>query len=141
MFVYERKIRVRYAETDQMGYVYHANYLAYFEEARTEALRDLGLAYRDMERQGVMLPVLEANVKYIRPARYDDLLTVKVIMRELPGVRLKFEYEVYKEDGTKINLGRTTLVFVDMRTGKPTEAPENILKLFYPFFENVAPKG
>ncbi|BDD00036.1 thioesterase family protein [Persicobacter psychrovividus] len=136
MFTYETQIRVRYAETDQMGYMYYGNYATYYEVARTEALRSLGATYKEMEKQGVMLPVLELHNKFIRPAHYDDLLTVKTMIKELPGMRITFFYEVTNESGTLINHGKTTLVFVKMATGKPTLPPEPIMNLFKPYFES-----
>ncbi|QHL87174.1 YbgC/FadM family acyl-CoA thioesterase [Nibribacter ruber] len=127
MFESEVQIRVRYAETDQMGYVYYGNYGAYYEVARTETFRRLGIHYKEMEADGVMMPVLEMRCKYIRPARYDDMLTIKLLVKEKPkGTRIKFEYEVYNEAQELLNIGETTMVFVDMKTGRPTAIPEGI---------------
>ncbi|MCG8476646.1 MAG: acyl-CoA thioesterase [Cytophagales bacterium] len=137
MFTFETSVRVRYAETDQMGYVYYGNYSMYYEVARTDALRSLGLTYKELEAQGVMLPVLQLNCKYIRPGKYDDLLRIRVVMQEMPTKRIKFDYEVFREDDTLINIGSTTLVFVDMKTAKPTEAPDHVKELFMPFFEKA----
>jgi acyl-CoA thioester hydrolase len=128
VFTSEVQIRVRYAETDQMGYVYYGNYGAYYEVARTEAFRTLGIHYKEMEKDGVMMPVLEMRCKYIRPARYDDLLTVKLMLKEKPsGARIKFEYEVYNEAQELLNVGETTMVFVDMQTSRPTPIPASVL--------------
>ncbi len=124
MIVAENQIRVRYAETDQMGYVYYGNYSTYFEVARVELFRTFGISYKEMEEQGVMMPVLEQHIKYIRPAKYDDLLTIKTYLKSKPGVRIKFEYEVFNEDKTLLTKAETMLVFVDMKTGKPTNAPQ-----------------
>ncbi len=124
MIVAENKIRVRYAETDQMGYVYYGNYSTYFEVARVELFRSFGISYKEMEEQGVMMPVLEQQIKYIRPAKYDDLLTIKTYLRNKPGVRIKFEYEVFNEENTLLTKAETMLVFVDMKTGKPTNVPQ-----------------
>ncbi len=100
MYTSDIQIRVRYAETDQMGYVYHGNYAAYFEVARTEAFRKLGISYKDMEADGVGMPVGELRTKFRRPARYDDLLTVRLLLRQPPeGARALFEYEIYNEAG------------------------------------------
>jgi acyl-CoA thioester hydrolase len=127
MFESDVQIRVRYAETDQMGYVYYGNYGAYYEVARTEAFRKLGIHYKEMEATGTMMPVLELKCKYIRPAKYDDLLSIKLIVRQKPkGTRILFEYEVYNETGILLNVGETTMVFVDMKTGRPTAVPELI---------------
>ena len=118
---------MRYAETDQMGYVYYGNYGAYYEVARTEAFRQLGINYKEMEAEGVMMPVLELRCKYIRPARYDDLLTVKLLLKDQPsGARIKFEYEVYNEAQELLNVGETTMVFVDMKSNRPTPIPAYI---------------
>jgi acyl-CoA thioester hydrolase len=128
VYQFETQIRVRYAETDQMGYVYYGNFAAYYEVARTEAFRSLGIQYKQMEKDGVMMPVLEMRTKYIRPARYDDLLTVKMILRTKPtGARILFEYEVLNEAKELLTLGETTMVFVAMQTGRPIPVPQDIL--------------
>jgi acyl-CoA thioester hydrolase len=130
MFKSEVQVRVRYAETDQMGYVYYGNFAAYYEVARTETFRNLGVNYKELEKAGVMMPVLELRCKYIRPARYDDLLTIKILIPNKPhGTRIKFEYEVFNEAKELLNIGETTLVFVDMRSGKPTAIPESLVSL------------
>ncbi|MDX5345916.1 MAG: acyl-CoA thioesterase [Hymenobacteraceae bacterium] len=135
MFQSEVQIRVRYSETDQMGYVYYGNYGAYYEVARTEVFRNLGINYKEMEKSGVMMPVLELRCKYIRPARYDDLLTIKLFVKSKPhGTRIKFEYEVYNEAQELLNIGETTMVFVDMKTGKPTSIPEYIHQIMDSYF-------
>ncbi len=113
------QVRVRYAETDQMGYVYYGNYATYFEVARVETFRSLGFSYKEMEDEGIMMPVLEYKTKFIRPAKYDDLLTIKVFVKEKPGVRIRFEYEIYNEEETLLNISETTLVFISKITGKP----------------------
>ncbi len=124
MYVFEHKIRVRYAETDQMGYVYYGNYAAFYEEARTEMLRRTGISYKELEDMGVMLPVIELHTKYFQPALYDDLITIKTTIRERPGVRIKFEYEVFNEQGDLLNSGMTQLVFVDIKKNRPCKAPQ-----------------
>jgi len=135
MFTHKTEIRVRYAETDQMGFVYYGNYATYYEVARVESLRSLGFTYKSLEDQGVLMPVAENKSKYIRPARYDDLLTIFVKVHEMPEKRMIFEYEVYNEQKKLINLGETVLAFVDRKTGKACEAPESIVKLLNPFFD------
>ncbi|WP_159637494.1 acyl-CoA thioesterase [Sphingobacterium composti Ten et al. 2007 non Yoo et al. 2007] len=135
MFVHEEKIRVRYAETDQMGYVYYGNYAAYYEVARTEMLRTTGFSYKELEEMGVMMPVLEMNIQYNQPAKYDELLTVKVIIKEKPAVRIKFDYEVYNEKGALLNTGNTQLVFVDMARNRPCKAPDVFMKKMEPYFQ------
>ena len=127
-------IRVRYAETDKMGYVYYGNYATYYEVARVECLRKLGFSYKVLEEQGVMMPVVENKSKFIRPAKYDDLLTIKVMVEEMPERRITFKYELYNEREKLINLGETMLAFVNMKNGKPCEAPDSIITLLKPFF-------
>jgi acyl-CoA thioester hydrolase len=134
MVIQEIKIRVRYAETDQMGYVYYGNYATYYEVARVEALRNLGFRYKLLEEQGIMMPVAENKSKFIRPAKYDDLLTIKVFIKEMPAQRITFEYEIYNEQEKLINLGETILAFVNMNNGRACKAPESILTLLKPFF-------
>ena len=134
MLTQEVKIRVRYAETDQMGFVYYGNYATYYEVARVESLRNLGFSYNLLEKQGVMMPVVENKSKYIRPAKYDDLLTIKVIVVELPVKRITFKYEIYNEQEKLINLGETILAFVNMKNGRSCDAPESITSLLKPFF-------
>ena len=98
MFSTETQIRVRYAETDQMGVVYHGNYIPYFESSRAEAIRQLGFTYSDMEKMGIIMPVIDVHCRYFRPAKYDDLLTVKAILKELPiHHKIEFHHEVYNE--------------------------------------------
>ncbi len=134
MFSTEVQIRVRYAETDQMGYVYYGNYATYYEVARVESFRKLGYAYKNLEDQGVMMPVLEMKTKYLQPAKYDDLLTVKVSIPEMPNVRITYQYEIYNESGTKLNEGETQLVFIDMQRNKPTRIPEVMKNLLLPYY-------
>lgn len=121
--------RVCYADTDQMGVVYYANYFMLFERARTELLRLNGLSYKQIEEQGFMLPVLDAHAKYHRPARYDDLLDVTARVVEFDGLKLKTACEV-KRDGILLVDGDVTLVFLNAQTGRPSRPPENIRKLF-----------
>ncbi|NOX45848.1 MAG: acyl-CoA thioesterase [Chlorobi bacterium] len=123
-YISETKIRVRYSETDQAGLVYYGNYAQYYEVGRIEALRQLGHTYKGLEEAGVVMPVLSMNIKYIRPALYDDLLTIKTIIREAPITRMNFEYEISNESGKLLNKGETTLVFVSKETYKTIKAPE-----------------
>lgn len=120
-------MRVRYAETDQMAYVYYGNYAAYFEVGRVECLRELGFSYKELEAEGVLLPVMDFSIHYNRPAVYDDLLTIKTTIPEMPGARIKFDYETYNENGELLNKAHTTLVFVNRNTGRPTKAPDSLL--------------
>lgn len=136
MFSSEIQLRVRYAETDQMGYVYYGNYATYFEVARVESLRKLGLNYKDLENSGIMLPVLEYKSKFFKPAKYDDLLTIRVIVKSLPTARIHFEYEVYNEIRDLLTVGETTLVFVSTITKKPCSAPDTFLQTMKKNFQN-----
>lgn len=136
MFQTEVNIRVRYGETDQMGYVYYGNYASYYEVARVESFRALGLSYKKLEESGVMMPVLELKTKYLQPAKYDDLLTVRVKISEMPRLKIKYEYQVYNEADVLLNEGDTTLVFINMTTGKPIRIPEAMSKLLLPYFHS-----
>lgn len=135
MFQHEVQLRVRYADTDQMGYVYYGNYAAYYEVARVESFRSLGYAYKKLEEEGVMMPVLELNSKYILPAKYDDLLTIKVRIPEMPKVRIHYEYDIYNEEGQLLNTGKTTLAFINMETNRPVRMPEVMKDLLEPYFD------
>ncbi len=136
MYEATTNIRVRYGETDQMGYLYYGNYALYFEVGRTDAIRELGLTYKEMEENGVMMPVAEVNIKYIRPALYDDLITVKTIIKELPtGSKIDFHTELYNEKGKLLNVGVTTLAFYDPIKKKTVEMPELLRSRLMPFFE------
>ncbi len=124
MFSFETTLRVRYAETDQMGFVYYGNYPQYYEVARAEAMRKMGMSYREMEEQGVVMPIADMHIKYIRPAHYDDLLTIKTYVPEIPGSRMHFDYEIFNEGGKLINKGYTVLAFIKKETGRPCVAPD-----------------
>jgi acyl-CoA thioester hydrolase len=136
VFITETLIRVRYAETDQMNVVYYGNYAQYFEVARAESVRNLGFTYKEMEAAGVIMPVVEMQTKFLRPAHYDDLLTIKTIMRELPADhRIFFEHEVFNQEKKLLTIGKVTLYFVKMGTFEKTVMPEamrNLLKTFFP---------
>ncbi|QJB35959.1 acyl-CoA thioesterase [Chitinophaga oryzae] len=135
MFSSITTIRVRYGETDQMGYLYYGNYGLYYEVGRAEAIRELGFSYRELEEQGVIMPVAELNVKYLRPAYYDDLITVKTILKELPkSSRIQFHSELYNEKGELLNVGVTTLVFIDVKTKQKAGLPEALKERLEPFF-------
>ena len=127
MICYEEKIRVRYKETDKMGIVHHSNYIVYYEAARVAALRAWDLSYDEMEKSGIISPILEIGSKYIQPAYFDDLLTVKVIVDEVPMVRFKVRYEMYNEAGTLINTGYTWLGFLNAETRRPCRAPQYLV--------------
>lgn len=134
MYQSETSIRVRYGETDQMGFVYYGNYAMYYEVARVESLRKLGVTYREVEEMGVIMPVVENRSTYLAPARYDDLLRIVTILREKPGTKIKFEYEIFNEQNKLIHKGETLLVFVDRKTNKPCRSPEAMNLVLAPFF-------
>jgi acyl-CoA thioester hydrolase len=134
MMITETKIRVRYGETDQMGVVYHGNYALYFEEARTEALRQIEITYKSLEDEGVMMPVVSLHYDFKRPAKYDDLLTIRTTMKELPTAKIVLDYEVFNEQQQLLSTGNSTLVFVDMKTNRPTRCPEHLYQKFSTFF-------
>jgi acyl-CoA thioester hydrolase len=134
MYTHIHQIRVRYADTDQMGYVYYGHYACYYEEARSEAIRALGFPYKEIERKGIMLPVSRMSVKYIAPALYDEVITIRTLVDELPGRMIKFRYEIYNEAAKLINEGETQLVFVDAVTRKMAHAPQEILDKLRPYF-------
>ena len=135
MYQSETKVRVRYGETDQMGYVYYGNYAMYYEVARVESLRQLGLTYKELEDGGVMMPVLENKSKFLSPALYDDDLRIVTTIRERPSVRITFAYEIFNGTNQLIHQGETLLAFVDKTTGKPCRPPEHFQKVLKPFFE------
>lgn len=130
------KVRVRYSETDQMGYVYYGNYPQYFEVGRVELFRYIGLPYKDIEEYGIMLPVADLSIKYIKPAKYDDELLITTTVKKLPeGARIVFEYEIKNQEDILLTKGDTTLYFMDKNSGKILRCPEQILIIMKPFFE------
>jgi acyl-CoA thioester hydrolase len=135
MYQSETTVRVRYGETDQMGYVYYGVYAMYYEVARVESLRQLGLTYKEVEAMGVIMPVLENHSKYFAPGRYDELLRIVTIIRERPGVRIKFEYEIFNEGNKLIHQGETLLAFIDQKTNRPCRPPKAMAEILEPFFE------
>ena len=126
MKIHEFNVRVRYSETDQMGVVYHGNYAQYFEMGRVEWLRNMGVSYKWMEENGVMLPVVSLTMNYKKPARYDDLITVKTIFKSQTSVKIEFDYEIYNEQKELLTIAHSVLVFVDMKTGRPMFPPDYI---------------
>jgi acyl-CoA thioester hydrolase len=134
MYSYETKLRVRYAETDQMGYVYYGNYSMYYEVGRVECLRNLGITYKELEEQGIIMPVVENHSQYLAPAIYDDLLTIKVIIKKMPSAKISFDYEIRNEEGKLIHTGETILVFVNKISGKPTRPPKELNEVLNPYF-------
>jgi|SRR5688572_6979218 acyl-CoA thioester hydrolase len=135
MYKSETTVRVRYGETDQMGYVYYGFYAMYYEVARVESLRQLGLTYKEIEAMGVIMPVLENHSKYLAPGRYDELLRIVTTIREKPGVRINFEYEIFNEENQLIHQGETRLAFVDQKTNRPCRPPQAMAEVLEPFFK------
>lgn len=135
MYSHETQIRIRYADTDKMGFAYYGNYPKFYEIGRVEAFRSLDYPYKEMEDGGVGMPVLDMTIKYHKPAKYDDLLTVKVIVPEMPRARIKFLYEVTNEAGDLINTGETILAFMQLETGRPVKMPERMKNALTPYFD------
>lgn len=123
------RIRVRYAETDPMKYVYYGNYATYFEVARVELFRELGMPYDEIEERGIWLPVSEFSIKYLKPALYDQNLEIHTFIRKIPGVKIEFEYEIYNPSKQKITEAKTTLFFLDSKTNKVIKCPEFLMNL------------
>lgn len=126
-FYCETEIRVRYGETDKMGIVYHGNYAQYFEIGRTEWLRNFGISYKQMEDDGIMLPVISLTINYKRSARYDELIKVKTELKKKPTAKIEFDYEITNEKGEILTTGNSVLVFMDMAKNRPTRCPQYIL--------------
>ena len=126
---FETKIRVEYHHTDQMGIVHHSNYVKFFEVARTEWLRAMGLTYAEMERRGVMMPIVDVQIKYRQPSYYDEMLSIRTYVDELPMARMTFRYEIRGEDGRDVASGSTTLGFIDSQTRRPQRAPEWLMEV------------
>lgn len=122
-------IRVRYGETDPMKYVYYGNYAEYFEVARVELFRSLGMSYDEIEKRGIFLPVSEYKIKYLKPALYDQLLEIRTYVRKIPGIRIVFDYEIYNEENVKITEASTTLFFLDSETNKIVKCPDYLMEL------------
>jgi len=136
MYSASTSIRVRYGETDQMGYLYYGFYAWYYEVGRVEAIRELGLSYKEMEEEGIIMPVVALKSKYIRPARYDDLLIVKTSINSMPkGGFVNFDCEIEDEEGTLLNTAQVTLVFLEKSERKRISAPDYFIEKIKPFFE------
>ncbi len=123
----EISFRIRYSETDQMGVVYHGNYAQFFEMGRVEWLRQLGTSYKEMEEDGVMLPVIHLDIDFKKPAKYDDLITVRTTLKNTPSVRIEFDFVIRNEKEELLVTGNTVLVFMDMKKNRPIKCPENLL--------------
>ncbi|MBT8181368.1 MAG: acyl-CoA thioesterase [Eudoraea sp.] len=127
MHFYQFSFRVRYGETDQMGVVYHGNYAQYLEMGRVEWLRDLGISYKSMEENGILLPVISLQLKFVKSAVYDDLITVVTKLKKTPAVRIEFDYEIYNEAGELLVEANTVLAFMNSRTKRPVKCPDYLL--------------
>ena len=136
MFVTETQIRVRYAETDQMGIVYHGNYFLYFESARAESIRQLGYSYAEMENEGVIMPVVDVHCRYLRPAKYDELLTVKTVLKAMPvHHKIEFHHEIFNEKAELLAAGKIVLYFMETKSMKQSTMPVKLLKKLQPYFD------
>ncbi len=136
MFVHEMSIRVRYGETDQMGYLYYGHYAAYFEVGRVEALRSLGLSYKELEeKSGIMMPVMSMQVRYLRPGFYDELLRIQTAIRKLPENDITFHYEVFNEKDELINAATVKLCFILAADRTTVPVPRSIVEALNPYFE------
>ena len=135
MYEFNTQVRVRYAEADPMNVVYYGNYAQYFEVGRVESLRNLGISYKGIEDMGIMLPVVELNIKYLRPAKYDDLLTIKSQIKELPTEhKIVFDQEIYNEEGKVLTIGKVKLYFMDSKLGKRASMPALMLEKLSTYF-------
>ena len=137
MYIHQTQLRVPYADTDQMGYMYYGNYAKYYEIARTEAIRAIGISYRQLEEQGYMLPVYENYSKYLLPALYDEQLTIKVIFGTIPEVRWEVSYEFYNEQNQLIHQGKTTLIFIQKDTRRICKAPQEVIDKMRKYIEQL----
>ena len=135
MFTTETQIRIHYALTDQMGVVYHGHYAQFYEIARTEAIRQIGYTYKDIEAMGIIMPVIDIHSRFLRPAKYDDLITVKTILKELPlHHKIVFHHEIYNETDELLNTGDVTLYFMEAKEMKRCEMPEQLRDVLKQYF-------
>lgn len=135
MYTHEYPKRVRYGETDQMGYLYYGNYAQYYEIGRVEMLRSLGLTYKEMEEEhGILMPVVHMEMRFVRPAKYDEQLTIRTQLRKLPDKYIVFHVELFNEQKKLVNGGRVRLCFVEENSNKTISAPEFLLEKLRPFF-------
>lgn len=139
MFSHTSQIRIRYSETDQMGYCYYGNYAQFFEIGRVETLREIGVPYRELEERGIILPVLDLNVKYILPAKYDDLIKIRTILKDVPTAKIEFDYEIFNEENQLLTKAYTSLVFISKETMKPISPPKDILDKIRTAIETTDP--
>ena len=122
-------LRVRYSDTDQMGYVYYGRYASYYEIARVELFRKLGFSYRKLEEKGIGMPVIEMNSKFLLPVKYDELISIQTVIKELPTLKICFYYEIFNSKNKLVNTGKTVLTFIDLKSKKPVRTPKTLLSL------------
>jgi acyl-CoA thioester hydrolase len=135
MFTFDTQARVRYGETDQMGYLYYGNYALYYEIGRAEMIRSLGLSYQEMEKKfGIMMPVMSLQMRFVRPALYDELVTIRTTLREMPSSTITFHHELFNEKKELLNGGSVKLCFVEMATNKTVGTPQYLVDKLAPFF-------
>jgi len=134
MFKHQCNLRVRYAETDQMGFVYYGVYAAYFEVARVEALRSLDVSYKSIENSGILMPVLNYAISYFKPALYDEELTIETRITQLPAAKIRFDYQTYNQTSELLNEAHTELAFLSAENRKPRRAPEKLIVSLRPYF-------
>ena len=135
MYVFDYPYRIRYADVDQMGFMYYGNYARLYEIGRVEGLRSLGIRYKDVENAGILMPVYENKSRYLQPAKYDELLNIRIIVKEIPRARIVFFCEITNEEGVCIHTGETTLVFLRADNNRITTCPAEILEKLNPWFE------
>ncbi len=131
----ENNIQIRYDEVDKMGYVYHGNYAKYYHISRTELMRGIGFSDKEFENYNIIMPIIELNIKYLKPVYYDDVITIKTFLRQLPDSRMTFEHEVRNVVGELINTASSMVVFVDIVTRRPMRAPDFFVNKLKPYFE------
>ncbi|MEO0403614.1 MAG: thioesterase family protein [Bacteroidota bacterium] len=139
MYHHSHQLRIRYSETDQMGYVYYGNYAAFLELGRVETLRSLGISYKSLEEKGVMLPVVHFSINYKSPAKYDDLIVVKTTITQMPTAKILFDYEVLSAEGNLLADAHTMLVFMDDSTRRPIKCPEAIISALQAYYSDEPP--
>ena len=128
------EIRVRYSETDKMGFVYHGNYPAYYEIGRTELMREFNLLYKDLENQGILMPVKDLGITFTKPAFYDEILTIETSIEKMPAATIRFDYKIFNESNSLINEGYTILAFIKSGNYRPTRPPSDFLKQLRGYF-------
>jgi acyl-CoA thioester hydrolase len=142
MYSSSTTLRVHYALTDQMGIVYHGHYAQFYEIGRTESIRELGFTYKDIEAMGVIMPVVDLHIRFLRPAKYDDLLTIKITLKELPvHHKVVFHGEIFNEQNELLNTGDVTLYFMEQQTMKRTTMPSKLIDKLAPFFKSQLING